>query len=76
MFSDENDFMENDFFSVFGCIPENAPENILQYCVKDRAEGVGGEVCVFGKWFTNKNFVNHFPNFTKQFSGQWKLFSV
>ena len=29
MFSDENDFRENDFFSVFGCIPENAPENIL-----------------------------------------------
>jgi hypothetical protein len=42
MFSDENDFRENDFFSVFGCIPENAPENILQCCVKDRAEGVGG----------------------------------
>ena len=29
------------FFSVFGCIPENAPENILQCRVKDRAEGVG-----------------------------------
>jgi hypothetical protein len=37
MFSDENDF----FFSVFGCIPENVPENILQCCVKDRVEGVG-----------------------------------
>jgi hypothetical protein len=45
MFSDENDFRENIFFSVFGCIPEN----ILQCCVKDRAKGVGGEVCVFGK---------------------------
>jgi hypothetical protein len=42
MFSDENDFRKNDFFfSVFGCIPENAPENILQCCVKDKAEGVG-----------------------------------
>ena len=58
MFLDENDFRENDFFfSVFGCILEN----ILQCCVKDRAEGVGGEVCIFEKWFTKKNFVNHFP---------------
>ena len=30
MFSDENDFRENDIFSVFGCISENAPESILQ----------------------------------------------
>ena len=29
------------FFFVFGCIPENAPENILQCCAKDRAEGAG-----------------------------------
>jgi hypothetical protein len=50
MFSDENDFRENDCFSVFDYIPEN----ILQCCVKDRAEGVGGEACVFGKWFTKK----------------------
>ena len=50
MFSDENDFRENDCYSVFDCIPEN----ILQCCVKDRAEGVGGEACVFGKWFTKK----------------------
>ena len=28
------------FFFVFRYIPENAPENILQCCVKDRAEGV------------------------------------
>jgi hypothetical protein len=42
------------FFSVFGCIPENVLENILQCCAKDRAEGVGGETCVFGKWFTKK----------------------
>ena len=42
MFSDENDFRENDFFfSVFGCILEKAPENILQCCVKDRTEGTG-----------------------------------
>jgi hypothetical protein len=45
MFSDESDFKENDFFSVFGYIPEN----ILQCCAKDRAEGIGGEVCIFGK---------------------------
>ena len=34
MFSNENNFWENDFFSVFGCILENAPENILQCCAK------------------------------------------
>jgi hypothetical protein len=34
-------------FSVFDCILENASENILQCCVKDRAEGVRGEACVF-----------------------------
>ncbi len=46
MFSDENDFRENDFFFfVFGYIPEN----ILQCCVKDRAKEVGVEACVFGK---------------------------
>ena len=36
MFSDKNDF-----FSVFGCIPENALENILQCCAKNKAEGAG-----------------------------------
>jgi hypothetical protein len=76
MFSNENDFRENDFFSVFGCILENASKNILHCCVKDRAEGEGGEVFVFGKWFTKFFFVNYFPNFNKGFSGQWKLFSV
>ena len=72
MFLNENDF----FFFVFGCIPENTLENILQCCAKDRAEGARGEACVFGKWFTKKLGVNHFPNFNKGFSGQWKLFSV
>ena len=24
-------------------------------------------MCVFGKWFTKKKFVNHFPNLTKDF---------
>jgi hypothetical protein len=77
MFLDKNDFRGNAFFfSVFGCIPKNTPKNILQCCVKDRAEKVGGEVCIFGKWFTKKNFVNHFPNFNKGFSNQRKLFSV
>ena len=51
-------------------------ENILQCCVKDRIEGVGVAACVFGKWFTKKKFVNHFPNFNKGFSGQRKLFSI
>ncbi len=37
------------FFFVFGCIPENAPENILQCYTKDRVEMAGGEACVFGK---------------------------
>ncbi len=72
MFSDENYFRKNDFFSLFSCIPEN----ILQCCAKDRVEGVGGEACVFEKWFTTKLGVNHFPIFNKGFSGQRKLFSV
>ena len=66
MFSDESYFRENKFFSVFGCIPNNDPENILQYCAKDRAEKAGGEACIFGKWFTEKLGVNHFPNFNKR----------
>jgi hypothetical protein len=61
---------------VFGCIPKNAPENILQCCVKDRVEGVGGEAGVFGKWFTKENFVNHFSNFNKEFFDQRILFFV
>ena len=73
MFSDENDFGENDFFFyLFGCISEN----ILQCCAKDRAEGAGGEACVFGKWFTKKLGVNHLSYFNKGFSSQRKLFSV
>jgi hypothetical protein len=59
MFSDENDFRENNFFSVFDFIPEN----ILQCCVKDRAEGVGGETCIFGKWFTKKKIRKPFSKF-------------
>ena len=76
MFSNENDFRKNDFSSVFDCIPKSAPKNILQCCAKDRAEGVKGEACIFGKWFTKKLSVNHFPNFNKGFFGQRKLFSV
>ena len=64
------------FFSVFGCISKNGPENILQCRSKDIAEWAGDETCVFGKWFTKKLSVNHFPNFNKEFSGQRKLFSV
>jgi hypothetical protein len=31
MFANVNDFRKNNFFfSVFGCIPENSPKNILQ----------------------------------------------
>jgi hypothetical protein len=30
MFANVNDFRENNFFPVFGCIPENSPKNILQ----------------------------------------------
>jgi hypothetical protein len=66
MFSDENYFRENDFFSVFGCILEN----ILQCGAKDRAKGAGGWGVHFGKWFTKKLGLNHFPNFNKRFSGQ------
>ena len=42
MFSDENDFRKNDFFFCLVVFTENAPKNILQCCVKDRAKGVGG----------------------------------
>ena len=66
----------NFFFSVFGFIPKNAPKNILQCFVKDRVEGVRGEACIFGKWFTKKLGVSYFPNFNKGFSSQPKLFSV
>ena len=44
--------------------------------MKDRAEEAGGEACVFEKWFMKKLGINHFPNFNKGFSGQYKLFSV
>ena len=37
------------FFSVFGLIPENVQQNILQCYAKDRVEGAEGETCVFGK---------------------------
>jgi hypothetical protein len=36
----------------------------------------GGGVTRFGKWFMEKNFVNHFPIFIKAFSGQRKTFVV
>ncbi len=85
MFSNKNDFRENDFFSVFGYITENVPENILQCCVKDRVEGVGGEACVFGKsifQILTKDFLvngNYFPfdhHFTaKQTPANLKIFS-
>jgi hypothetical protein len=64
------------FFSVFGCIPENASKNILQCYAKDREEETRAEACVFKKWFTKKLDVNHFSNFNKGFSSQQKLFSV
>ena len=65
------------FFSVFGCIPENTLENILQCCEKDRAEEAGGEACIFENGYETKKLdVNHFPNFNKGFSGQRKLLSV
>ena len=38
------------FFSVFGCIPEN----ILQCCAKDRAEGAGGWGLRFWKMLYEK----------------------
>jgi hypothetical protein len=58
MFSDENDFRENDYFFlffVFGCIPENALENILQCYAKDRAEGAGVR-CAFLENGLRKNW--------------------
>jgi hypothetical protein len=35
MFANVNDFRENNFFLVFGCIPENSLENIL-HCLEQR----------------------------------------
>ena len=49
MFLDENDFRENDFFSVFDCILENDQKNILQCYAKNRVKRAGGEACVSGK---------------------------
>jgi hypothetical protein len=34
MFANENDFRENNFFPVFGCILENSLKNILQCLVQ------------------------------------------
>ena len=51
------------FFSVFGCILENAPENIQLCCVKDRAEEMRGETCVFGKCFMKKKIRKPFSKF-------------
>jgi hypothetical protein len=30
----------------------------------------------FGKWFIEKQFVNHFPNFCEGFSGQLQTISI
>jgi hypothetical protein len=38
--------------------------------IEQKDRGGGGEACVFGKWFTKKLGVNHFPNFNKGFSSQ------
>ena len=54
MFSDENDFKENDFFFVFGWILKNVPKNILQCYAKDKAEGEGVRH-VFLKIYLRKN---------------------
>ena len=43
------------FFSVFGCILENALKNILQCCVKDRAEEVGVRCTFFENGLRKKN---------------------
>ncbi len=56
------------FFSVFGCIPENA-RKIFYNVVRKMEQKGWGEVCVCRKWFTKKLGVNHFPNFNKKFSG-------
>ena len=32
---------------MFGYILENVSENILQCCVKNRTEEIGGEACIF-----------------------------
>ena len=41
---------------------------------RESRRGVRG--VVFGKWFTKKSGLNHFPKFYKGFSGQRKWFSV
>ena len=44
--------------------------------VRKRVHEGGCEACIFGKRFTKKSGVNHFPNFYEGFFGQWKWFSV
>jgi hypothetical protein len=39
-------------------------------CAKERVGGGSVRRAFFGKWFTKKSGVNHFPNFNKGFSGQ------
>ena len=76
MFSDENDFKENDFFFFFFLYLFAFRKMLLKifYNVVQKIEQKRprGEACVFGKWFTKKLGVNHFPNFNKGFSGQRK----
>ena len=45
-------------------------------CARESRSGGGVEAFLFGKWFTKKTGVNHFPNFNKEFFGQRKSFSV
>jgi hypothetical protein len=77
MFLDENDFFFF-FFFFFSCLVAfwKMLRKIFYSVVRKRVERAGGEVCVFGKWFTKKLGVNHFPNFNKGFSDQRKLFSI
>jgi hypothetical protein len=60
MFSDKNDF-----FSVFDCIPENAPENIFQCCAKEnRKDGVRRP---FDNYFTAKPTPVNLKIFSKKY---------
>jgi hypothetical protein len=64
------------FFLCLVALQKMLRKIFYSFVRKIEQKGRRSEACVFGKWFMKKLGVNHFPNFNKGFSGQWKLFSV
>jgi hypothetical protein len=60
-------------------VRERLESGFVVLCARETRKGEGVSVCVvsFGKWFTEKNFVNHFFFFFfTRFSDQRKSFVV